>query len=142
MKFPFFDTEESQQFPQESRCLICSEAVGEVNGFVRLTAGGLDKDLSGLISRHFRSEYTALLSIWCHGPSQVQDSPDTGRSELEFEFAKCRYGKQVDFVFCSTVCLSKFFKEAISQLDIQLRNSGLDKLSIGIFDRIDGIGPD
>ena len=130
IKFPLMDSVESQQFPDEPHCLICSKAVGEEKGFVRLTAGGLDQEAPGVLGKLFTPEYTALLSIWCHGPNELSHIP-ARQSELEFQLVDCHHSKQVDLVFCSTTCLSSFFTAVVSQLNAQLRDCKLEELLDG-----------
>jgi hypothetical protein len=122
VQFPL-QADDNESFNVGSRCLCCDHRVGEIQGFIRLTTGGLaGKEWPNGV--RVAEVMEAFFSLWYHGPHPVTGLSKNGRVILDMNNREARIdlverlpGSQVELEFCSTKCLREFFNRVADRFD-------------------------
>jgi hypothetical protein len=124
MHFPLKALSDSLQIPDGPSCLICSDKIGEIEGFIRLTAGAIlyvnrERNTGGPSDK-----MDTVFSLWYHGPHSVTGTTadgcpiiDLNNTEFSMDVVEPLQGGQVDIHFCSTACLGSFFSSVVKHFD-------------------------
>lgn len=130
MNLPLKASSDSLQIPEGATCLKCGKKIGEIEGFIRLTAGAMlysdkNRETGGPSDR-----MDTIFSLWYHGPHPVTGTTEDGRSIIGMDNEECHLeivepvrGGQVDIHFCSTHCLSSFFGAVVEQFNTAIEGT-------------------
>lgn len=130
MKLPLKTASDSCEIPEGANCLICEKKIGEIEGFIRLTAGSIlycnkKRDTGGPSDM-----MDTVFSLWYHGPHPVTEHTEGGRATIGMNNDECELnivdpvrGGQVDIHFCSTACLSTFFTSVVHQFESAINHA-------------------
>jgi hypothetical protein len=120
---------DSCQIPEGASCLTCGRRIGEIEGFVRLTAGAILYSDRKRTSGGPSETMDTVLSLWYHGPHPVTGKTEGGKTiigmdnqEFSMDIVEPLRGGQVDIHFCSSPCLSAFFAEIVAAF-----NAGIER---------------
>jgi hypothetical protein len=124
VQFPLH-ADDNENFNIGSRCLCCENRVGEVEGFIRLTTGGLANE-SYRWPRGLRvaEVMDAFFELWYHGPHPITGFSEDGSPIIDMNnrtatmnVVEALPGSQVELEFCSTKCLREFFNRVANHFD-------------------------
>ncbi|MEO0793597.1 MAG: hypothetical protein AAFX93_00460 [Verrucomicrobiota bacterium] len=139
MNFPLKPEPDSTQIPSRAYCLVCEERIGEVHGFVRLTAGAILHEDETKMNGGLSSLMDTVFSLWYHGPH-----PSKKREDGKFEITSMDNAEhsmdivaptgcgQVDIHFCSSKCLKDFFGALVDSFEsgISTANSEYERRKV------------